>query len=797
MKISKTCLVASLVASCLGLVTSLWAGSGQFPAKFSTLRIEIPNVVNRSFAVGHSDPSRILHISVSLVPRDPAGFKAYADSVSDPSSPYFHRFITPEEVGRRFGLTDTSVQSVVNHLTSAGLNVRLVGKNRLTILADGTVNQSERAFQTTINDYSAIFRDEPGNREFFSFARPLQVPTALARYVVDVHGLESFTRPQARALTANQTRTLYGIATSYASQFRGQGRATAISSFDGFDLSNLPLYYTKLGLPAPVGGVGSNVHVVTVSGGAASSSPQGEADLDIQMVLGVAPLSDLYIYDGGQSDLIGVLTQEVNDNVADVISESWGWNLSDTTAVAAHNLHLSMTAQGITYMAASGDSGTSIEPYSYPDYDSEVLSIGGTTATVSSSGTRTSEVGWNGSGGGWSINQAAFNVRPSWQTGTGVPTDVNYRMVPDISLHASSNTGAYQFYFNGLINSAFVGTSFASPVFCGSLAIAEQRIIAAGGLTADSAGKRRFGRIQDLIYSQNGRSDVWYDVKSGTNGTLPDAHISNATVGWDTVTGWGAINIEGFISSQIPAVIPDSPANLTAFPGIQQVGLLWLNATNAASYEIFRSQTSGGPYSLIGTTIQSSFADTGLVPGNLYYYVVRSLNKTGESGNSNEVSAIPSSPVELLLNGGFEGGRVSWIGNTTVINNLTASQVHTGTNAAMFCGKGIKGAYILYEQVTIPVNAAKVTLSYWVKVDTLEPGALVKDKFGVSFRSPANVVLKSAGSYSNLTPTAGYVYKSFDATALKGQTVRVYAYATEDATYATTFYLDDISLTVQ
>src|SRR5262249_9808922 len=155
------------------------------------------------------------------------------------------------------------------------------------------------------------------------------------------------------------------------------------------------------------------------------------------------------IYDGGSSDLIGVLTSEVNDNLSDVITESYGWSLSASTATSAHNLHLSMSAQGITYMAASGDSGTTLEPFSYPDYDPEVLMVGGTVATVNGSGVRTSEVAWSGGGGGWSTNAASFNVLPSWQHGSNVPTTINHRLVPDVALNAAGASGAYYFYYNG------------------------------------------------------------------------------------------------------------------------------------------------------------------------------------------------------------------------------------------------------------------------------------------------------------------------------------------------------------
>src|SRR6185436_14540125 len=111
----------------------------------------------------------------------------------------------------------------------------------------------------------------------------------------------------------------------YGAGYQGQGRTVAISNWDGYRLSNVPLYYSQYALPTPPGGVNSNVHVVTISGGAGSGTPGAEGDLDIQMVLGMAPLCEFYIYDGGASDLIGTLTREVNDNIADVVSESYGW----------------------------------------------------------------------------------------------------------------------------------------------------------------------------------------------------------------------------------------------------------------------------------------------------------------------------------------------------------------------------------------------------------------------------------------------------------------------------------------
>jgi hypothetical protein len=343
----------------------------------------------------------------------------------------------------------------------------------------------------------------------------------------------------------------------YSGGMQGQGRATCMSNFDGFRLSNIPLYVSHFALPVPPGGAGSNIVVVPCSGGGAGAgTPGAEGDLDIQQQLGMAPLATIRVYDsppGGS--LFAVLAQETSDNQCDQISESYGWQLSGAQIGTAHNYHLSMSAEGITYMAASGDSGTSLDPFSYPDLEPEVLSVGGTVATVNTTtGARISEVGWSGGGGGWSTNASAVNVRPPWQVGNGVPAingSNNHRLVPDVAFHSSSGSGAYQFYLNGGLQGGYVGTSFAAPLFSGDLCIIEQQAIALGGLPADIHGHRRFGRIQDYIYSQNGNPTIWFDIITGSNGALPAGQgTSSAHVGWDTVGGWGPMNCQAFAMRQ-------------------------------------------------------------------------------------------------------------------------------------------------------------------------------------------------------------------------------------------------------
>jgi subtilase family serine protease len=640
----------SLFAACLMMHGA--AAFGQEVAKGVALADQVPDVVARSKDLGPSDPARVLHLAVSMPYADPAGMAAFVDGVSDPASKTYRQFITPEEVGARFGLSDKQVQGVVDHLTANGFKIVLVAKNHLNILADCTVAQAEKAFGISIHEFQALRDDEPGNTRYFANTTDPTLPAGIAASVIYIEGLESFTKPQPRILNPTQTRTLYSLAPMYSGGTRGQGRTIGISSFDGYRLTNVPLYYNQYGLAAPPGGAGTNITVVTVGGGSGTGTPSGEGDLDIQMPLGVAPLCTMRVYDGGA--LTSVLTQEANDNLADVISESYGWNLSTSAGSSAHNVHLSMSAQGITYMAASGDNGTTLEPYSYPNSDPDVLSVGGTVASVNGAGTRTSEVGWAGSGGGWGTKTYSFNVLPSWQHGTGVPTGTNKRLVPDVALSASGSSGAYYFFANGSLQGGSVGTSFASPVFAGSLAVAEQQIIAQGGLAPNAAGKQRFGRLQDLIYSQNGRSDVWYDITSGSNGSLPSGGgTSSAGVGWDSVTGWGAINFSAFVASVgsgcVAPTVTANPSSVVVCSGATTsfgatadgypVNYHWLLGT---------TQLSDGPTAtgaVISGSTTHSMTITGVQTGDAGSYTCVVSNACGQDQTTSATLTVNAGPV--------------------------------------------------------------------------------------------------------------------------------------------------------
>jgi hypothetical protein len=100
-------------------------------------------------------------------------------------------------------------------------------------------------------------------------------------------------------------------------------------------------------------------------------------------------------------------------------------------------------------------------------------------------------------------------------------------------------------------------------------------------------------------------------------------------------------------------VNPDAPTNLTARPANAQVNLSWTAWPGATSYNIYRSTTSGGEGNTPWATgvTGTSFADTGLTNGTTYYYQVSAVIPAGETARSSEVSATPTTVVNLAFSG--------------------------------------------------------------------------------------------------------------------------------------------------
>jgi subtilisin family serine protease len=152
---------------------------------------------------------------------------------------------------------------------------------------------------------------------------------------------------------------------------------------------------------------------------------------------------------------------------------------------------------------------------------------------------------------------------------------------------------------------------------------------------------------------------------------------------------------------------------------------------------------------------------------------------------------------QQLLHPGFEGGYAGWTTSPEVINGTTeGSAPHSGDYKAWLNGYGRVRNDYAFQDVFIPASACSAHLRFWVKITTREFLPYHYDTLAVQIRDTADAVRATLGTYSNLNESDDYLETSFELSAYKGQTVRIYFNGNEDKAYETSFFLDDVTLEI-
>ncbi|HEY1239496.1 MAG TPA: protease pro-enzyme activation domain-containing protein [Bryobacteraceae bacterium] len=495
------------------------------------------------------------------------------------ASPLFHQWLTPEDFGRRFGLSDHDLNQVVRWLQDHGFTIESVAGGGRQIVFSGTASQVENAFRTEIHEYRI------NGVVYHANARDVEIPAALAPVVSGIVSLHDFhSRPMhARIAPASSVpdytagggvhyvapgdfATIYNLWPLYGSSTTGSGQSIAVVARSNLKLDDVQGFRSKYALPPNT----PNVIVNGKDPGVSSSDEQGEVTLDAEWAGAVAQSASIQVVVSASTqttDGVALSAQYiVNHNLAPIVTVSFGGCESAMGRSANqfwNGLWQQAAAQGMSVFVASGDAGAaecddaSATTGTSADVNGLCSSpystcVGGTqfddTATPgaywlsSNSSTRGSatgyipEIAWNESASGtglWASGGGASHTysKPSWQTGPGVPAD-GHRDVPDVSLASAAHDG-YLFNLNGQSYSAS-GTSVATPSFAGLMALIDGR---QGG---------RQGNANPSLYTlatnqAKGGSTVFHDIASGNN-SVPGVTGYTAGHGYDLVTGLGSVD---------------------------------------------------------------------------------------------------------------------------------------------------------------------------------------------------------------------------------------------------------------
>ena len=472
--------------------------------------------------VGDIDGNKNLDITISLKLRNKEVLKQKIDLAH--SKKISGKIVSDQDMVTSYLPVANSQSKVINFLKSKGLQITRTSGNRMSIKVQGTAKAIEDAFNVKINNYT-----ENGKQFFANSTEPL-LPSTIASEIESIDGLNNLQLKPSysmSSLTPSTIKKQYDITPLDTANINGKGVKLAVATYCDFDLNDEAHFLETYGInvAAPV----TTIHVDGTP--EIDSSSATETMLDIESALSTAPGAELLIYDGATSSSntgIDVFSKIVDDGEADVVSYSWGANesyLSSSNVNAMNSLFVAGSAKGMTFMAATGDSGSN--DIIYPATDPYVTAVGGTTLNIDrSSGKFVSEVGWGGSGGGVS----SLFAKPSWQQ--GVANSPSYgRTVPDVALDADPNTG-YPVYVGGVWYN-MGGTSGSTPHWAGIIALVDQ--------SRANNGLGPLGLANPALYSSKVRA-AYKDITSGSNG------LYSCYQGYDMVTGWGSVDVAKLVN---------------------------------------------------------------------------------------------------------------------------------------------------------------------------------------------------------------------------------------------------------
>ena len=349
--------------------------------------------------LGPAPSTTTLPLQVTLQPRDPAALAAEVQAVSDPKSPDYRHFLTPQQFAQRYGPTQATIAQVASTLRSEGLSVGSPSATGLSLPVSGTVAQVQSAFSTPISRY----RLASGKTGYDNRSAP-EVPVSVAPQIQGILGLDTLSPPQPTdtipqatsasphpaaspspalapgqptptgtncsnsisgvqsnygALDADELAQAYSFDPLYGANHYGAGATVALVEMAGagFSSSDISTFANCYGITLG----GGQISQTTVDSGGATGAGTVEAELDIETVLSLAPKANIDVYEG-ETSMYDVFRQIVSDDSAKIVSASWTNGCEAYVGQAyqssENTLFQAAATEGQSIFVATGDEGS-------------------------------------------------------------------------------------------------------------------------------------------------------------------------------------------------------------------------------------------------------------------------------------------------------------------------------------------------------------------------------------------------------------------------------------------------------
>ncbi len=332
-------------------------------------------------------PMEHMLLQLKRSPENEQALEAYITQLSDRDSPNFHHWLTANEFGESYGVSEENLGMVTDWLASQGFTVNVIYPSRMVIDFSGTARQVREAFRTEIH-----FLDVLGAKHVANMGDP-QIPAALSSIVAGVVSLHDFLphpmyKPRTDyTFTSGSTTTyavvpgdmavIYNLNPLFSEGYSGQGQTiVVIEDTDVYNPSNASppsdwaTFRSTFGLSNYASGSFSLVHPAPPTGPNNCNDPHvngadGEAILDAEYSSAAAPSAAIEMAscaDGASFGGLIALQNLLNETSTPpaIMSISYGEceALNGSASNAAYNsAYQQAVTEGVSVFVSSGDEG--------------------------------------------------------------------------------------------------------------------------------------------------------------------------------------------------------------------------------------------------------------------------------------------------------------------------------------------------------------------------------------------------------------------------------------------------------
>ena len=448
------------------------------------------NAANDLGPVADSLPMEHMLLQLQRSAEQEQALEQFLQELQDPTSPNFHKWLTPSQFGQQFGLAQQDLDNITQWLQLEGFTVNTVYPNGTLIDFTGTAGTVRSAFKTQIHNLNVN-----GVSHVANVSDP-QIPEALAPAIKGIVSLNDFRPHQMNKVKPNYTftsegvtyqavvpadlATIYNFNPLFASKITGAGQTVVvIEDANLYSANDWNTFRSTFGLTSYKGGTLVQVNPASPSGRNNCANPGTgngddiEATLDAEWASAAAPSATIEVAACASTNttfggLIAMqnLLNTLGSNVPSIMSISYGECEAENGAAANatyNNTYAQAASEGVSVFVSAGDEGAAS------------CDAGGTAATHGIGVSAFASTPNNVAVGGTDFEDTYLGATSTYWSSTNSSTYESAKSyIPEIPWNDSCASVL-------LANYLGYGTTYGTSGFCNSsTGIADYLVIAGG-----------------------------------------------------------------------------------------------------------------------------------------------------------------------------------------------------------------------------------------------------------------------------------------------------------------------------